>query len=152
MHRSWLRFVVAGAMAVAAGVEHLQVMTEALLMAMPQPRGQMALKLWLMRWSRVRVLLLPNLFKRHFQWWEPPRMLVRVSGMCERAVSVSAIGCDRCRDWFCPSEMCTGMSENATALILSLWEENLVLFVCTVCHVNPGPGTWTEAPACKKGR
>ena len=73
-----------------------------------------------------------------------------VCGMCERAVGDSAIGCDRCSDWFCPSETCTGLPENAIALISSLREENSVLFVCTGCRVNPGPGTWTEAPARKQ--
>ena len=74
-----------------------------------------------------------------------------VCGMCERAVGDTAIGCDRCSDWFCPSEMCTGLPENAIALIASLREENSVLFVCTGCRVNPGPGTWTEKHARKKG-
>ena len=77
---------------------------------------------------------------------------VSVCGMCEREVGNSAIGCDRCSDLFCPSEMCTGLPENAIALISSLRDENSVLFVCTGCRVNPGPGTWTEAPTRKKGR
>lgn len=74
-------------------------------------------------------------------------------GMCEAAVNDSAIGCDRCNAWFCPSEICTGLPETAIALISSLREDNCVLFVCTGCRVNPGSGAWAEAPSTrsKKG-
>ena len=68
-------------------------------------------------------------------------------GLCEVAVDDSAIGCDRCTAWFCPSETCTGLPESAIALISLLREENSVLFVCTGCRVNPGSGAWTEAPS-----
>ena len=67
-------------------------------------------------------------------------------GMCETVVDDSAIGCDRCNAWFCPSEMCTGLADNAIALISSLREENSVLFVCSGCRVIPGAGAWTEVP------
>ena len=66
--------------------------------------------------------------------------------MCETVVDDSAIGCDRCNAWFCPSEMCTGLADNAIALISSLREENSVLFVCSGCRVIPGAGAWTEVP------
>ena len=74
-------------------------------------------------------------------------------GMCEAAVNDSAIGCDRCNAWFCPSEMCTGLPDTAIALVSSLREDNCVLFVCTGCRVNPGSGAWSEAPSTrsKKG-
>ena len=74
---------------------------------------------------------------------------VSTCGMCERSVGDDAIGCDRCNAWFCPSEMCTGLPENAVALIVSLQDENSVLFVCTGCRVNPGSGAWTTKPATR---
>ena len=71
-------------------------------------------------------------------------------GMCEAVVGDTAIGCDRCNDWFCPTEMCMGLPENAIALISSLRDENSVLFVCTGCRVNPGPGAWMETRSARK--
>ena len=73
-------------------------------------------------------------------------------GMCESTVNDSAIGCDRCNAWFCPSEMCTGLPDMAIALISSLRDDNSVLFVCTGCRVNPGSGAWSETPSTRSKR
>ena len=66
-------------------------------------------------------------------------------GMCGVLVADSGIGCDRCSEWFHPTEMCTGLPQEAISLIAAHQTDNSVLFVCTGCRVNPGTGSWTKA-------
>ena len=66
-------------------------------------------------------------------------------GMCGTLVGDSSIGCDRCSAWFHPTEICSGLPQEAISLIAAHQADNSVLFVCTGCRVNPGAGSWTRA-------
>ena len=66
-------------------------------------------------------------------------------GMCGMLVGDDAIGCDRCSAWFHPSEICSGLPQDAISLITVHQVDNSVLFVCTGCRINPGTGSWSNA-------
>ena len=66
-------------------------------------------------------------------------------GMCRMLVGNNGIGCDRCSAWFHPTEICSGLPQEAISLISVHQVDNSVLFVCTGCRINPGTGSWSQA-------
>ena len=72
-------------------------------------------------------------------------------GMCGVVVGDDGVGCDRCSEWFHPSEICTGLPREAILLITAHQADNSVLFVCTGCRINPGKGAWATKPSRRRG-
>ena len=72
-------------------------------------------------------------------------------GMCGVMVGDDGIGCDRCSAWFHPTEICSGLPQEAISLISVHQADNSVLFVCTGCRINPGTGAWATKPSRRRG-
>lgn len=66
-------------------------------------------------------------------------------GMCNLVVGDEGIGCDRCSEWFHPSEMCMGLSKNSIHLIVESEDSAALLYLCTACRLKPGTGRWTRS-------
>ena len=67
-------------------------------------------------------------------------------GMCGLMVGDDGVGCDRCSARFHPTEICSGLPQEAISLISVHQADNSVLFVCTGCRINPGTGAWATNP------
>ena len=56
-------------------------------------------------------------------------------GTCDNTTNDTAIGCDRCASWFCPTPMCLGLPQNIVDAIKS-HNGNGIAFICTACRAR----------------